>query len=245
MWQWEVYSLYGFHPRRGACVTVTWWQGRYQRSWIKRYVSELYVRGEHFEFIPWYRPLWPRIFVLFLIPLGYCQENDLKDFLFEFLNFENILTPELRHLSAWTYIERSYRLSFELPFENLLVHKLVKKLLAFNKPTIMFCDNKNPPLDSELYCFNNNFSIYLPSMPRFLKLFSPSVLYLFVTRINFPWKWSNNNLTRAITFRWDIPVVLYRIIKYRQNAVNHNSFNDFIQAYSCIVSLITQNEGGL
>ena len=87
MWQWEVYSLYGFHHRRGACVAVTRWQARCQISWIKRYVSELYVVGEHFEFILWYRPLWPRIFVLFLIPLGYWQGNALKDFFFRIFEF--------------------------------------------------------------------------------------------------------------------------------------------------------------
>jgi hypothetical protein len=78
MWQWEVYSLYGCHSRRGVCVVVTWWQGCCQISWIKRYVSELYVGGEHFKFILWYRPLGPTIFILFLIPLEYYQQNALK-----------------------------------------------------------------------------------------------------------------------------------------------------------------------
>lgn len=74
------------HPQRRVCVVVTWWQGRYQMTWIKRYVSALYVGGEHFEFILWYRLLWPRIFVLFLLPLGYCKDNALKDFfIFNFL----------------------------------------------------------------------------------------------------------------------------------------------------------------
>jgi hypothetical protein len=141
MWQWEVYSMYGFHLRRGVCVAVTWWQERCQISCIKRYVSELYVGGKHFKFILRYRPLWPRIFVLFLILIGYCQENVLKNVIdFEFLNLENILTPELRHLSAWTYIERSYRFSFQFPFEKILVDTLVKNLLAFNllKPSRFF-----------------------------------------------------------------------------------------------------------
>ena len=40
----------------------------------------------------------------------------------------------------------------------------------------------------------------------------------------------------CLTFRWDIPVVLYRIIKYKQNIVNHISINDFIKMYSYIVS---------
>lgn len=109
------------------------------------------------------------------------------------------MTPELCHLSAWTYIERSYKFSFEFPFQKLLVDKLVKNLLAFNKPPIRFCDHKSPPLDSEFYCFTNNFSIYFPSMLRSFKLFSPSILYLSVTRINFTWKWSNDDLTRTIT----------------------------------------------
>ena len=39
-----------------------------------------------------------------------------------------------------------------------------------------------------------------------------------------------------IAFRRDIPVVLYRIIKYEQNTVKHNSVNDFIKVYSYIVS---------
>jgi hypothetical protein len=34
------------------------------------------------------------------------------------------------------------------------------------------------------------------------------------------------------TFRWDIPVVLYRIIKYEKNIVKHKSINDFIKVYS-------------
>ena len=35
-----------------------------------------------------------------------------------------------------------------------------------------------------------------------------------------------------VACRWDIPVVLYRIIKYKQNIVKHDSTNDFIKVYS-------------
>jgi len=37
-----------------------------------------------------------------------------------------------------------------------------------------------------------------------------------------------------VTFRRDIPVVLYRIVKHKQNIVQHNSV-DFIKVYSYIV----------
>jgi hypothetical protein len=37
-----------------------------------------------------------------------------------------------------------------------------------------------------------------------------------------------------LTFRWDIPDVLYRIIKYKRNIVNHISINAFIKMYSYI-----------
>jgi hypothetical protein len=37
-----------------------------------------------------------------------------------------------------------------------------------------------------------------------------------------------------MTFRWDTPIVLHRIIKYKQNIVKHNSINDFIKMYSYI-----------
>jgi hypothetical protein len=40
----------------------------------------------------------------------------------------------------------------------------------------------------------------------------------------------------GVSFRWDIPIVLYRIIKYNQNVVRHNSINDFIKMYSDIVT---------
>jgi hypothetical protein len=39
-----------------------------------------------------------------------------------------------------------------------------------------------------------------------------------------------------VTFRKDFPVVFYRIIKYKQNIVQHNSVDDFIKVYSYIVS---------
>jgi hypothetical protein len=39
-----------------------------------------------------------------------------------------------------------------------------------------------------------------------------------------------------ITFRRDILVVLYKIIKYKQNIVQHNPADDFIKVYSYIVS---------
>jgi hypothetical protein len=38
------------------------------------------------------------------------------------------------------------------------------------------------------------------------------------------------------TFWSDIPVVFYRIIKYKQNVVKHNSVDDFIKVYSYVVS---------
>jgi len=34
--------------------------------------------------------------------------------------------------------------------------------------------------------------------------------------------------TAIPAFRWDIAVVLYRVTKYRQNAVKHNLFNFYI-----------------
>jgi hypothetical protein len=40
----------------------------------------------------------------------------------------------------------------------------------------------------------------------------------------------------VLTFRWDIPVVLYRIIKYKQNVVKHDSINDFIKIYPYTLS---------
>ena len=38
-----------------------------------------------------------------------------------------------------------------------------------------------------------------------------------------------------LTFRWDIPVVLYGTIKYKQNIAEHISIKDFIKIYSYIV----------
>jgi hypothetical protein len=35
-----------------------------------------------------------------------------------------------------------------------------------------------------------------------------------------------------VAFRSDISVVLYRIIKYKQNTVKHNSTNEFIKVNS-------------
>jgi len=40
-----------------------------------------------------------------------------------------------------------------------------------------------------------------------------------------------------MNFRWDIPIVLYRIIKYKQNIVKHNLINDFIKVYSYIQTM--------
>jgi len=39
-----------------------------------------------------------------------------------------------------------------------------------------------------------------------------------------------------VTSRRDIPIVLYRVIKYKQNIVQHNSVDGFVKVYSHIVS---------
>jgi len=39
----------------------------------------------------------------------------------------------------------------------------------------------------------------------------------------------------GIAFRWDIYVVLYGIIKHKQNVVKHNSVDDFIKVHCYIV----------
>jgi hypothetical protein len=39
-----------------------------------------------------------------------------------------------------------------------------------------------------------------------------------------------------VTFRRDILIVLYRIIRYKQYIDQHNSIDDFIKVYSYIVS---------
>jgi hypothetical protein len=38
------------------------------------------------------------------------------------------------------------------------------------------------------------------------------------------------------TFKWDIPVLLYKIVKHKQNTAKHNSVDDFIKVYSDIIS---------
>jgi len=45
-----------------------------------------------------------------------------------------------------------------------------------------------------------------------------------------------SNTWETWNFRWDIPAVLCRIIKYKHNIVKYNSIDDFIKVYSYIVS---------
>ena len=71
-------------------------------------------------------------------------------------------------------------------------------------------------------------------VPRYLIQLSGRFRQIFINKVSC--SYTVVIYRSVMTFRWDIPVALYRIIKYKQNIVKHNSINDFNKMYSYIVS---------